>query len=457
MTNRTWIARFASVLVAVPLVWGGSLPADSKEGPAAWPAIYSEKPEHLWNRLHAALLVRTGPDGKTYGGDRLEPLLWTESNYLLSGNSAERVIAVLEEFERTRGWTLIDDHVKRATLQRDLWLVSNWLSKQPDSAARRRLDGLLAQAIARVALTAAEIDQLPDTYAQAVASRKYATGFDMSKVDPAYLPVDLFDETGRWVCVAGAKERVARFHLAEDGTNAFTNSVFLVFLNLPGGRAQTLDYLKQLAALDHLLVPNADEPTRRSAPFLPHSNFPVWPIGTQVALARRALLIDADRQVRASKLMEGLQIRVVTAEAAPLTKQTLDRISTRRPPAEWEAFFEFQLRRKDLFAKTAGGLRDVSAERDFKTGFNSHPIDEFNQTSRSGSFPERSQPFESNRASCGMCHNYPGSLSFNSLPGFEFGGPFRVDDLEKERLPRATSVSEVERRAVKWKKRGPTL
>ena len=42
---------------------------------------YDAKPSHLWNRVHAALLCRVGPDGKTYGEDRLEPLLWMHSQH----------------------------------------------------------------------------------------------------------------------------------------------------------------------------------------------------------------------------------------------------------------------------------------------------------------------------------------------------------------------------------------
>src|SRR5436190_1725279 len=31
--------------------------------------VYHADPNHLWNRLHDALFVRTGPDGKDYGRD----------------------------------------------------------------------------------------------------------------------------------------------------------------------------------------------------------------------------------------------------------------------------------------------------------------------------------------------------------------------------------------------------
>src|SRR5271165_1249151 len=59
--------------------------------------IYDPNPEHLWNRLHCALWVRTGPDGKEYGGDRLDPLLWLETKHLLEGTSHDVAIALLDE------------------------------------------------------------------------------------------------------------------------------------------------------------------------------------------------------------------------------------------------------------------------------------------------------------------------------------------------------------------------
>src|SRR4051794_29276803 len=49
--------------------------------------IYDPDPEHLWNRLHKALWVRTGPDGNEYGHDRLDPLLWMETRHLVEGRS----------------------------------------------------------------------------------------------------------------------------------------------------------------------------------------------------------------------------------------------------------------------------------------------------------------------------------------------------------------------------------
>jgi hypothetical protein len=60
-------------------------PAGSATEPSTRPSVYHTDPDHLWNRLYESLFVRVGPDGRAYGQDRLEPLLWLErssSRYL---------------------------------------------------------------------------------------------------------------------------------------------------------------------------------------------------------------------------------------------------------------------------------------------------------------------------------------------------------------------------------------
>lgn len=426
-------------------------------------AIYDKDRGHLWNRVHAALFIRTGPDGRSYGEDRLEPLLWKDTEHLLTGKSAARAVAVLDEFLRETGESLIDDPLKRAILQRDLWLVANWLAEKPRTDAQERFEALLAKVIRRLALSPDQIATLPDNYAAAVASKEYADTFDPEKPEQAYLPPDLFQPGGPWACVGRTDGPTAPRHLREDGTNRFTNSAFLVFLKLPGGRDATLDFLKRLAAFDEpLLLPNLDEKSKRSFPYLPNPALPQWPKGTEVALVRRALLIDSSRKIVASPLTESVQLRVMRTDTPAPTAETLEKADPRRGTNR-QAFAEFQLRRGALFAGEAGGLRDASGERDFKTGFNAHPWDEFGErrspASTAGPFPRRSQPFENNRASCIGCHRLPGVYSFNSLQDFHFASirSRRDEDGEGPKPPSliAMTVEEVEQAAIKWKEAQP--
>jgi hypothetical protein len=433
-------------------------------------ALYHSDHDHLWNRVHSALLIRVGPDGRAYGEDRLEPLLWPDSHHLLDGISADRAVAVLEEFVREDGELLIDDPLKQALLQRDLWLIFNWLAQRDitdEDRARRRLAALLAKVIRRLALSPDQIAKLPDNYAAAVASKRFAGRFDPDQPDRTYLPPDLFKPDSPWVCIGRTDGPTAPRHLDESGSNGFTNSTFMVFLKLPAGRDATLDFLKRLAAFDKpLYLPNTDEKTRRHFPSLPTPELPQWPRGTEVALVRRAMLIDSNGRVVASPLTESVQLRMMRTDTPAMTAKTIKelyRAGGREGDAQ--AFAEFQLRRTAPFARESGALRDVSGERDFKTGFGTHRWDEFEverSPATTAAFPEGVQTFIKNRTSCLPCHRFPGVYSFNSFHG-DF--PFTVgrelkDGRDGNYVPKSHSlapmpVEKVERAAVKWKQEQP--
>jgi hypothetical protein len=456
----------AAMLVSASslLVTAARPPADPTPARETAATLYHTDPEHLWNRVHAALLVRTGPDGKDYGHDRLEPLLWGESVHLRKGKPAGRAVAVLEEFIKHEGETLVRDPMMRAVLQRDLWLVANWVAGDANDDSKKLL-GLLGKVIRRLALTSQQIAELPDNYGAAVASKVYAGGFDAATPERPYLPADLLKADGPWVCVGRPDGPTAPAHLDEGGGNRFTNSAFLVFLKLPAGRAATLDYLKRLAAFrGPLYLPNADEKSNRLLVNLPNPALPQWPKGAEVALVRRALLIDAARRVVATRLVESVQLRAMRADTPALTAEVVGEFHGGKQ--DGQTFAEFQLRRADLFAGAAGGVRDVSEARDFKTGFRAHLWDEFAErgspASTAAPFPERSQPFKNNRASCFGCHQFPGVYGFNS---FHEDFPFAVSrDLRKPGVggyvPKShslvpLSVEQVERAAVKWKEEQP--
>jgi hypothetical protein len=399
---------FASCVVAAAAVVYFlvlAAPASPADEPAPSRAIYHADPEHLWNRLYEALFIRIGPDGRTYGQDRLEPLLWPESKYLLEERSNKRATAVLEEFLKNKGEKLIDEPLKRALLQRDLWLVFNWLEgrhggfaeprleEEAVRTAQARLRRPLAAVIGRLALSQKEIRALPDNYAAAVASGQFARRFDAEKPDHPYLPPDLFSADGPWVCVGRTDGITAPEHLREDRDHRFNNSAFLVFLRLAGGRAAGIEYLK---------------------------NLPPFPKGAEVALVRRALLIDTSHRVVPSALTESVQIRVGNVGA------------------------EFRLIRAQLLAGRAGGLRPLGArEEDFKTGFGAHRWDEFEYRQEGRSFPSAAlQPI---RQLCSACHTR------ERFPDFRSGSPEDKRGKPHPDLVKQMPVAEVGAAAVKWK------
>src|SRR5262249_18456231 len=154
------------------------------------------------------------------------------------------------------------------------------------------------------------------------------------------------------------------------GPHPFTNSAFLVFLRVPGGREAALKVLKEGRAL---------------------------PAGAEVVLMRRALLIASTGAVTPTNLTEGIQVR-----GYGKSKQH---------------FGEVRVSRRLLFAGERGGLVAVGeSERDFKTGFASHPHDQFEE-------PLVGQPLGVRRVEikneCRGCHapdRFPGLRSRESGP-----------------------------------------
>ena len=81
--------------------------------------IFDSDPNHIWNRTYTCLLVRQSTEGKEYGADTLDPLLWDNTQHLLTGDSHRRALACLDEFLRMHGERAVEDPSKRAILQRD--------------------------------------------------------------------------------------------------------------------------------------------------------------------------------------------------------------------------------------------------------------------------------------------------------------------------------------------------
>jgi hypothetical protein len=206
--------------------------------------LFSPDPENIWNRLYRKIHVRSAQDGKEYGFADLDPLLWRNTKYLRNesdGDSNKRTLDLLDSFFlNAQAEHQVRDPVKRAILQRDLWAVYDW-------AVFSNLADKLGQVIWRLALSPLEINALPDTYAAAIRGKEFAAAYDASRAERAFLPVDLFEANGPWVCVSPSDGQLAApVHESE----LSGRSVFLVLVRLRGGRQATLAYLKRLANSD---------------------------------------------------------------------------------------------------------------------------------------------------------------------------------------------------------------
>ena len=389
-------ATYSSMLAAWATLMGISI-AFTVEPEAALEARfppYSADPDHPWNKLHRALFVRE-LDGRRLI-HKTDPLLYRGGTFLFAGQSHRQAVTALDQFLATPADPPGDDPLKRLFLQRDLWAAFDYAAWYPDDwvlkseyepgavAIRTRL----AKAIASLRLSERELAALPDNYSLAVKSREYAADYDREHPERPFLPADLFDPKGAWV----------RFHEASSGAQPMTakhfdgaggRAVHVVFLRLPGGRAATEEYVKNLSP---------------ELPLLEHGHrlsVKQFPEGTMVAMVRRALAIDQATKVRATPLTELVQIRVF-----------------RRIPREPEANFhgdfgeqdvyEFILDRAKLFAGEPGLQavgRDDPAEPHFDRSEMSNPF-------------ERNNPFAPHGPqlkTCIQCHQAPGIYSLASM------------------------------------------
>ena len=93
-------------------------------------------------------------------------------------------------------------------------------------------------------------------------------------------------------------------------------SIFLVFFQVPGGRAKTLEYLAKLRDVPKTWRPNPDMlPFLRDgqsdlAGLVSYPEPPQFPIGTRMALVRQIVLISSSGNPMRTHLTESVQTRV---------------------------------------------------------------------------------------------------------------------------------------------------
>ena len=403
---------------------------------AETPALFNPDPQHVSNRLYRQLHVRTDLHGKEHGFDSLDPFLWSETNYLLSGASHARALALGDEFLRTHAETQITDPIKRAILQRDIWAVFDW-ADQPDlphQVERHELMARLAPIVAALALPADELTRLPDTYARAMQNHEFPPAYDPASPNGAFLPPDLFDPAGRWVCLGAANEKLA----APLHDRSFpARSVFFVFARLPGGRDATLEYFKQLAEMKIPLFVRMEEAGWPQPMTVWNPKVPQFPVGTEFALVRRMTLPDRDGQLRLTPVTESVQIRHYNdvPNVDPMATRDVNLARRFQDPSEVE------LSRTLLFSGQHSGLRGITATDEPFLIFPamSHGLDVFEDRS----IPERAySPF----VQCTSCHLGPG---IQSMMSFSFRGSPQEGPVFSPRLAE-TTPSEEAKKVMEW-------
>jgi hypothetical protein len=284
------------------------------------------------------------------GGDVLSFLAWQKTRYYSDPEPFERANRLLDEFLENHGERLVDDPLKRAFLQRDLWAVFDHLVGQniarfndPDLAKpgsdvpdfqintmsrsrdhklgteevqadparigrRETLCRKLAVIIRRLALPKRMIEAMPDNYAAAVRSGHFAAEHAF---DPKcnYLPPALLTDRDRWVEIDTSSETLRRFY--EEGQQTLLSwsirgrSYYRVFWRFPGGRQEVEKYL------EYLQRDGVDwQVSGKHGAITLKPDIRQIPVGTEAAIVQFMLILDDQLDPVPTKVVELVHLMV---------------------------------------------------------------------------------------------------------------------------------------------------
>jgi len=377
--------------------------------------LYDPNPDHLWNRLYAAIFLRIdSSDGRKYGPDLLDILYWTETTHLIVGPSHDRALKVLDEFIAGHGEALISDPVKRAVMQHDLWAVYDWteriLNGTPGLGPALELRTRLAAVIKLIALSRQQIDALPDNYGEAIASGMFPA--EPVPSDPAmpFLPPALFQPDGPWTAIGSSPD----YPLANQHMNGcYFRSTFTTFVRFPEGQRSLKDYL-DVVKNSKLVLPDFNRLKGRvleETPEKKNPEMPQIPVGTMVALVRQMILIDNEGKFTQTHLTESVQFRIYRRIADEPPGPPSDNIEQHS-----QLFFAIRMNRKQLFAHRSGGLAAAGAH---DTEFTFGPTVKLTGQDPFEAMDPRGIAFAliptHVMQSCVMCHHDAGIFSIKSV------------------------------------------
>src|SRR5262249_27896522 len=232
--------------------------------------------------------------------------------------------------------------------QRDLWALFDWSARSTDhESSRRELQRRLAEVLRHLALTQEQIGALPDTYAQAIKRKAFVESYDPGNPARPFLPEELFKADGPWVFISAGPTAIAH-------VQAFSGrSRFLVFIRLPGGRPETLRYLRRLWSFPEPLMIRG----KREMDLHLNLRVPQFPVGTQVALVRQMIVFDREGNLVPTPVTESVQIRVyhsITSVSSAINY-------TNGPASNDQDFFEFRLSKRAFLARESSALAVVTA------------------------------------------------------------------------------------------------
>jgi len=274
-----------------------------------------------YDALYDIIMLRQLEDGTTIGANAVSPLIWSESQTLIKGESHSKFVQALDRFSTLQQTEIkAYGNVKRAVMQRLLWAVFDWTTGPTDAlfsgkkieSNKLELQGKLVPLIKRLALPESAILTLPSTVAATSKSGAYPLNYDSNNPFDPFFPSRILDRKGPWVCLD------EKYHILPPAEvhsiRVAWRSAFHVLIRLPEGRKQTLKYIESLANFRNQWVYEQPErklwkPDYTSDDINIDPNTPQFPIGTQFALVQQALLISDEGKLIPSPIILTIQLR----------------------------------------------------------------------------------------------------------------------------------------------------
>jgi hypothetical protein len=287
--------------------------------------LFDADPQHLWNRLFAAVTIRSSllpsvrggpPVARIEGGDRIEFFGWGGTTYWDEPANVAQLERHLDQFLGQGGEKLSTDPLKRVLLQHDLWTLFDFLmvrqiARRGDLETRHRRNELcrkLARSIQSLALARETLTRLPDNYSLAIQSGRFAATHDF---DPKrdYLPPRVLSGDDEWQELdfhqAHRSEDVERRYVFLHMRAFQGRSYFRVFCRFPKGRPQLENYLRQLDSRGIDWRASAQHGSIALT-----QDAPELPAGTEVALLQFLIALDTNVQLVPTSLVESVRLLI---------------------------------------------------------------------------------------------------------------------------------------------------
>jgi len=269
----------------------------------------------------------------------------------------------------------------------------------------------------QLALSAAEIEKLPDTYEAAITSGKFAAEHHLD-ASVNYLPHGLLRDRGEWVEIDSytpeTHEDIMDRFISLHARNFMGRSHYRIFYRFPEGRKQVTDYLSELEAKGMDWKKSAQHGFAQLL-----KGTPEIPVHTELLLLQLMMTMDDQLRPTPTRIVESVQFRMFC---------NLDGSST--PPTNTGVgvnILDYRMQRHLLFDHlNAGGLhREPEDQPQYRVA-----IEGAKQTAPDWGFADKAVLFQQ----CTDCHmsprlERPGVVSIPSIintGGFDAGAQMGV-------------------------------